>query len=177
MKDKEWRWLTTDEEHPHGAEGVSVDRLTGKYCRGKFEATACVERLHEYEELRLTPDEIRNMQEKLARYENDEIREMWEKLDRYEKAEKDGRIAVLRYKIGDSLTPEPRDDLPSRLKITGIKFKKEEEKIYLVYEGKEIGRDGLATGRKFVLRAMPEDFPYLGENDGNGEAGESNDSD
>ncbi len=66
MKDKEWKWLTTDEEHPHGAEGVSVDRLTGNYCRGKFEATACVERLHEYEKLRLTPDEIREMQEKLA---------------------------------------------------------------------------------------------------------------
>lgn len=49
MKNKEWQWLTSDEEHPHGAEGVSVDRLTGNYCRGKFEATACVERLHEYE--------------------------------------------------------------------------------------------------------------------------------
>lgn len=41
--------LTTREEYPHGAEGVSKDRLTGKYCRGTFEATACVERLAEYE--------------------------------------------------------------------------------------------------------------------------------
>lgn len=35
--------LTTREEHPHGAEGVSKDKLTGRYCRGVFEATACVE--------------------------------------------------------------------------------------------------------------------------------------
>lgn len=41
--------LTTREEHPHGAEGVSKDKLTGRYCRGVFEATACVEKLAEYE--------------------------------------------------------------------------------------------------------------------------------
>ncbi len=35
----------------HGAEGVSRDKLTGTYCRGKFEATACVEKLAEYEDL------------------------------------------------------------------------------------------------------------------------------
>lgn len=33
--------LTTNEEYPHGAEGVSEDKLTGKWCRGKFECTAC----------------------------------------------------------------------------------------------------------------------------------------
>lgn len=37
--------------HAHGAEGVSANRLTGNYCRGKFEATACVEKLAEYEDL------------------------------------------------------------------------------------------------------------------------------
>jgi len=41
--------LTTREERPHGAEGISVDRLTGSYCRGEFECTAIVERLAEYE--------------------------------------------------------------------------------------------------------------------------------
>lgn len=41
--------LTTNEKYPHGAEGVSEDKLTGRYCRGVFEATACVEKLAEYE--------------------------------------------------------------------------------------------------------------------------------
>ena len=41
--------LTTKEKYPHGAEGISEDKLTGKYCRGVFEATACVEKLAEYE--------------------------------------------------------------------------------------------------------------------------------
>ena len=41
--------LTTREEHPHGAEGVSKDKLTGRYCRGVFEATACIEKLADYE--------------------------------------------------------------------------------------------------------------------------------
>ena len=45
----EHKRLTTKEKHPHGAEGVSKDKLTGKYCRGVFEATACVEKLAEYE--------------------------------------------------------------------------------------------------------------------------------
>lgn len=37
--------------HAHGAEGRNKDNLTGKYCRGKFEATACVDKLAEYEDL------------------------------------------------------------------------------------------------------------------------------
>ncbi len=37
--------------YAHGAEGVSDDKLTGAYCRGAFEATACVERLAYYEDL------------------------------------------------------------------------------------------------------------------------------
>lgn len=37
--------------YAHGAEGVSVDRLTGNYCRGEFESTACVDKLAEYEDL------------------------------------------------------------------------------------------------------------------------------
>lgn len=41
--------LTTREKYPHGAEGVSEDKLTGRYCRGVFEATACVNKLSEYE--------------------------------------------------------------------------------------------------------------------------------
>lgn len=45
----EHKRVTTNEKYPHGAEGVSKDKLTGKYCRGVFEATACVEKLAEYE--------------------------------------------------------------------------------------------------------------------------------
>ena len=45
----EHKRLTTKGKYPHGAEGVSKDKLTGKYCRGVFEATACVEKLAEYE--------------------------------------------------------------------------------------------------------------------------------
>lgn len=41
--------LTTREKYPHGAEGVSKDKLTGRYYRGIFEATACVNKLSEYE--------------------------------------------------------------------------------------------------------------------------------
>lgn len=41
--------LTTREKYPHGAEGTSKDKLTGGYCRGIFEATACIEKLADYE--------------------------------------------------------------------------------------------------------------------------------
>lgn len=37
--------------YAHGAEGRNKDKLTGDYCRGEFEATACVEKLAEYEDL------------------------------------------------------------------------------------------------------------------------------
>jgi hypothetical protein len=37
--------------YAHGAEGVTEEELTGNYCRGEFEATACVEKLAEYEDL------------------------------------------------------------------------------------------------------------------------------
>ena len=43
--------LTTREEYSHGAEGVSEEKLTGKWCGGKFEATAIVEKLARYENL------------------------------------------------------------------------------------------------------------------------------
>ena len=43
--------LTTREKHQHGAEGVSEEKLTGKWCRGRFEATAIVEKLAVYENL------------------------------------------------------------------------------------------------------------------------------
>ena len=41
--------LTTREKYPHGAEGVSKDKLTGHWCRGTYEATAVTEKLAEYE--------------------------------------------------------------------------------------------------------------------------------
>lgn len=37
--------------YAHGAEGICKEKLTGKYCRGNFEATACIEKLAEYEDL------------------------------------------------------------------------------------------------------------------------------
>lgn len=37
--------------YAHGAEGITSERLTGSYCRGEFEATACIEKLAEYEDL------------------------------------------------------------------------------------------------------------------------------
>ena len=38
-------------DHAHGAEGVRDDALTGSYCRGKFEATAIVDRLAAIEDI------------------------------------------------------------------------------------------------------------------------------
>lgn len=63
-------------DRAHGAEGVSVDRLTGAYCRGKFEATTVVERLAVIEDI-LGDD-----------YDLDRLRELVE-------ADWDGRCVVL----------------------------------------------------------------------------------
>lgn len=38
-------------DRAHGAEGVSAEKLTGAYCRGKFEATALVGRLASIEDI------------------------------------------------------------------------------------------------------------------------------
>ena len=46
-------------DHAHGAEGVRDDALTGSYCRGKFEATAIVDRLAAYEDTGLEPEDIK----------------------------------------------------------------------------------------------------------------------
>lgn len=53
--------LTTNEEFPHGAEGKRADKLTGYWCRGEVEATACVEKLSRYENTGLEPEEIEGM--------------------------------------------------------------------------------------------------------------------
>lgn len=37
--------------YAYGVEGISADKLTGSYHRGEFEATACIEKLAEYEDL------------------------------------------------------------------------------------------------------------------------------
>lgn len=37
--------------YAHGAEGITQNSLTGKYCRGEFESTACIDKLAEYEDL------------------------------------------------------------------------------------------------------------------------------
>ena len=36
--------------YAHGAEGITQNSLTGNYCRGEFEATACIDKLAEYED-------------------------------------------------------------------------------------------------------------------------------
>ena len=43
--------------YAHGAEGANKDNLTGNYCRGKFEATAIVDRLAAYEDTGLEPEQ------------------------------------------------------------------------------------------------------------------------
>lgn len=53
--------LTTVEEYPHGAEGKNVAKLTGYWCRGVFEATACVEKLARYENTGLEPEELQEL--------------------------------------------------------------------------------------------------------------------
>lgn len=62
-------------DRAHGAEGVSAEKLTGAYCRGKFEATALVERLAAIEDI--LGDE----------YDLDRLRELVE-------ADRDGRISI-----------------------------------------------------------------------------------
>lgn len=37
--------------YAHGIEGRNKDNLTGTYCRGNFECTACIDKLAEYEDL------------------------------------------------------------------------------------------------------------------------------
>lgn len=85
--------LTIDfdnERHwPHGAEGVSEDRLTGNYCRGEFEATAIVERLYEIENILFD--------------ENGKERISFERLKELVQADADGRLVVLPCKVGDTV--------------------------------------------------------------------------
>ena len=66
----------------HGAEGVSDKGLTGAYCRGKFEATAIVDRLAAIEDILGDT------------YDLDRLRELVE-------ADRDGRCVVLPCKVGD----------------------------------------------------------------------------
>ena len=65
----------------HGAEGVSDKGLTGAYCRGKFEATAIVDRLAAIEDILGDT------------YDLDHLRELVE-------ADRDGRCVVLPVKPG-----------------------------------------------------------------------------
>lgn len=59
----------------HGKEGKSVDeaKKATNYCRGKFEATGIVERLAEYEDIGLTPDEIESKLEELSIKQSEEL--------------------------------------------------------------------------------------------------------
>lgn len=82
--------LTTEEEYPHGAEGKSANKLTGRWCRGVFEATACIERLAKYENTGLEPDQIREM-EKLYQEKCQEVAEL----------KKRHQDKLINYKLGD----------------------------------------------------------------------------
>ena len=68
----------------HGAEGVSDKGLTGAYCRGKFEATAIVDRLAAIEDILGDT------------YDLDHLRELVE-------ADREGRCVVLPCKIEDDV--------------------------------------------------------------------------
>ena len=73
-------WLTTVEEYPHGAEGRSADKLTGNWCRGVFEATACVEKLSRYENTGLEPDEILVIKEAIQEFDVRNLKDSFPKL-------------------------------------------------------------------------------------------------
>ena len=55
-------------EFPHGKSGKNFDEAVKqeRYNRGKFECTAIIERLYEYENTGLTPKEIEKLQEQNA---------------------------------------------------------------------------------------------------------------
>lgn len=71
-------------DHAHGAEGVRDDALTGSYCRGKFEATAIVDRLAAIEDI--LGDE----------YDLDRLRELVE-------ADREQRCFVFRFGFGSTV--------------------------------------------------------------------------
>lgn len=83
--------LTTDEPYPHGAEGVSEDRLTGRFCRGKFECTALIERLSKYENTGLEPAEI----EALKGNGGWELEKMLEEIEKLKEMYKESAFALL----------------------------------------------------------------------------------
>lgn len=76
---------------PHGAEGVSADKLTGKYCRGEFEATAIVERLSFYEAL----------DEACMEREGMDLLGAVSRLGHYSTLVEAGRLVILPCKQGD----------------------------------------------------------------------------
>jgi len=73
---------------PHGAEGKAVESLTGNYCRGKFEATALVERLCEIEDILFD--------------ENGKERISLDRLKELIQADAMGRMIVSPCKVGDT---------------------------------------------------------------------------
>lgn len=74
-------------ERAHGSEGVSSEKLAGAYCRGKFEATAIVERLAVIEDI--LGDE----------YDLNRLRDLVQ-------ADRDGRCVVLQVKPGEKVRPK-----------------------------------------------------------------------
>ena len=51
--------------YPYGKPGITIEQALGSecICRGEFEATAIVERLSQYEDTGLTPEEIMDMRQ------------------------------------------------------------------------------------------------------------------
>ena len=83
--------LTTDEPYPHGAEGVSEDRLTGRFCRGKFECIALIERLSKYENTGLEPTEIEVLKGNGGR----ELEKILEEIEKLKEMYKESSFALL----------------------------------------------------------------------------------
>lgn len=90
---------------PHGAEGRSEEHLTGYYCRGKFEATALVERLYQYEEIGLEPEDIAKVLGNIL----DEIENLQD-VSGWELNTVQGVLEIIRKHMNNGWITKERDD-------------------------------------------------------------------
>lgn len=80
-------------------DGSDADRISQSAFRQR-----CVEQLADYEDTKLTPEEIKSMQEEhFSGLEMAKLHSALMELKKYQEADKDGRIVVLPCKAGDGL--------------------------------------------------------------------------
>lgn len=149
----------------HGAEGRSAEKLTGRYHRGCFEATALVEKLAEYEDFeeifrsKMTDaacDFLKDKEE-FAKWLD---RNKWiaKKCDEYARAEEQGKLLKLPCKLGDNvfyLTGVNNAGGPSAQYITEIC----ESKI----KGFVIDGDGVAIRLDYNWKGNHGTYGFLGK--------------